>query len=395
MEEEQKTAPDNSGENKEITARTPENPASSQGKVAPETATERDEGFRRRQANKDRIEAMEKEPSLQGSFPWLVGLIVLAAGLVASGLIFLLLQHEIHMSEMKHYVADYPAISIRSGALELDPGKDWVYLGKRGRAEIRLGDQRSKGKWNLNGERVTLKVEGNSYPGTLKEETLTLIINQEEHVYRKEGAEEAETAAPETLPTENLPAETQMEYLELPPAELMYDGWAGNYYGWWIRKDPQESWHSGQEFAFWDVCGTLTPTAADRAILELWDSQSQPEDRLCRAEVVFRPGNSAAGRMSPVEGSFLGEPLSKDGWTVDPGDEAVPDMLTIEGSTGSSDYLVFLRPWGMDWDDVNDYPGRFFNDMMPAHYTDWYLLHMEEEMPEYFVGLVFPRVDRG
>ena len=115
---------------------------------------------------------------------------------------------------------------------------------------------------------------------------------------------------------------------------------------------------------------------------------------MCSVQVRFTPGITAAGTMIADSGTILETPLEDGAWSVDPGNEPIPHMLTIGGSTGTEDYLIFLRPWGLDWEDVNDYPGRFFADMMPAHYTDWYQRYMAEEMPEYFVGLVFPEIDR-
>ena len=49
-------------------------------------------------------------------------------------------------------------------------------------------------------------------------------------------------------------------------------------------------------------------------------------------------------------------------------------------------YLVFLRPWGMSWEDVRsdaceDMP---YSEMMPRLYDEWYVPHMNGAMPEYF-----------
>ena len=49
-------------------------------------------------------------------------------------------------------------------------------------------------------------------------------------------------------------------------------------------------------------------------------------------------------------------------------------------------YYVFLRPWGMSWEDVRsdsceDMP---YTEMMPRLYDDWYVPHMNGAMPEYF-----------
>ena len=48
-------------------------------------------------------------------------------------------------------------------------------------------------------------------------------------------------------------------------------------------------------------------------------------------------------------------------------------------------YFVFLRPWGMSWEDVRsdscyDMP---YDNMMPLGYDSWYVPHMNDAMPSY------------
>ena len=74
------------------------------------------------------------------------------------------------------------------------------------------------------------------------------------------------------------------------------------------------------------------------------------------------------------------------------------DMLCIDGkyidpenAENSFEYMIFLRPWGMRWDDVAaaDTTYMICDDMTPIEYTNWYLPLIEagEPMPDSFEGL--------
>ncbi len=73
------------------------------------------------------------------------------------------------------------------------------------------------------------------------------------------------------------------------------------------------------------------------------------------------------------------------GWIIEPGDSSVShfeNMIEINGRYESPenpedafDYHIFLRPWGMLWEDVRsgDTSGCIARDMMPLYYDNWYL----------------------
>ena len=95
-------------------------------------------------------------------------------------------------------------------------------------------------------------------------------------------------------------------------------------------------------------------------------------------------------------GNFLGCEMEYADWIVDPGLSDVSEldhMICISGDwsdpEGSSlSYSIYLRPWGMDWEDVKTADTTYmpYDDMMPLYYEDWYLPKIKagEEMPESF-----------
>lgn len=74
---------------------------------------------------------------------------------------------------------------------------------------------------------------------------------------------------------------------------------------------------------------------------------------------------------------------------------AFDKMLCIHGfyakPSNSDDwieYYIFIRPWGMKWDDVKngDMSEMIYSDMMPIEYENWYLPKIEAglDMPDSF-----------
>ena len=99
-------------------------------------------------------------------------------------------------------------------------------------------------------------------------------------------------------------------------------------------------------------------------------------------------------------GSFFNAPIEHADWIIDPGASVVSafdQMICIDGTWVDPEdennwirYYIFLRPWGMDWEDVRtgDTSDMLYEDMMPMGYDDWYLPLIEagEEMPNSFDG---------
>ena len=112
-------------------------------------------------------------------------------------------------------------------------------------------------------------------------------------------------------------------------------------------------------------------------------------------DVSFSPGNTEYGILTCGEGSlwdfFATEleefPIAAGDWTIDPTQSMVSEfehMICISDTVyspdnGWFDYYIFLRPWGMDWEDVRtaDTSAMLYDDMMPLPYDDWYLTQLD------------------
>ena len=209
-------------------------------------------------------------------------------------------------------------------------------------------------------------------------------------VFYKEGT--AAPAVKEPAATE-APVSTAPE-TTAAPVESAYSWWDGNWYGWWVVYD------AGGEYAdivdSWaDVCATIR-VDGDTGLVDIWDDTCEEGENLGYIDVTFKPGKSDKGRMLSESGYFLIDDINSGDWIVDPADSIVSrfdQMIYIRAKavdpddSGSwIDYMIFLRPWGMSWEDVRndsceDMP---YTQMMPYYYDDWYVPHMNGTMPEYF-----------
>ena len=87
--------------------------------------------------------------------------------------------------------------------------------------------------------------------------------------------------------------------------------------------------------------------------------------------------------MMSESGTILNLSIKHADWIVDPGASMVSDfdhMIHIDSTMYDEDgdwidYDFFLRPWGMDWEDVRvaDTSNLLYDNMMPLEYDSWYL----------------------
>ena len=81
-------------------------------------------------------------------------------------------------------------------------------------------------------------------------------------------------------------------------------------------------------------------------------------------------GNGEHGTLTSEGGWFTDVALAHADWIVDPGLQELADIICIDGRYENGDdtyrYEIYLRPWGLYWDDMEE-------DTYPYRYTDWYL----------------------
>jgi len=178
------------------------------------------------------------------------------------------------------------------------------------------------------------------------------------------------------------------------------DYWAGDWYGWWVADSAEGVYEELAELGIcFDVCANIEVYDDDTGYVKIWDTEtSDSEGRyLATCDVIFGEGVTDAGCMMSESGIFFDTDtwiahlpstpgaITHADWIVDAGASSVSHfdhMIEIEAryvdpedEDNRIDYLIYLRPWGMDWEDVKygDTEDCVFSNMMPIYYEDWYL----------------------
>lgn len=159
----------------------------------------------------------------------------------------------------------------------------------------------------------------------------------------------------------------------------MKDWWNGDWYGWWIIESGTGD-YALSEGGWWDACAHIDLGEDGSGTLTLWDDSCEAGEYIAQASVQAEADLTTSGRLVSTDGSFLNCPLTgADAWYIDAAaPESMPyhDMICIsgvytdpEGSGSSFVYTIYLRPWGMDWEDVR----AADESLLPYYYDDWYL----------------------
>ena len=92
-----------------------------------------------------------------------------------------------------------------------------------------------------------------------------------------------------------------------------------------------------------------------------------------------------------MSGWFSDGDVEDADWLVDPDGLGYENLICIEGSYkdpedffSGYDYTIYLRPWGLDWGDIEEEQ----SDGLPDYYSDWYLPAIEagSSMPDVIGG---------
>ena len=223
---------------------------------------------------------------------------------------------------------------------------------------------------------IEIKAGGDEFEGTIFNGVLTLedvMDSNVDIVFVREGAA-ANTGSPTTVRAD-------------------YSWWNGDWYGWWAIYEGGGTFAEYEGIAS-DTCATIR-VSGKTGLMDIWDDTCEEGTNIGYIDLTFEPGTTDKGCMVSKSGNFYEQTVEKRDWVVDPGDSYVSrfdSMITFDGYVYDPDnsdnwfhYVVFLRPWGMSWEDVrsdscDDMP---YKDMMPVGYDDWYVPHMNGSMPEY------------
>ena len=163
------------------------------------------------------------------------------------------------------------------------------------------------------------------------------------------------------------------------------DFWSGDWYGWWMIDDGSDEYESYD--GIWFDAFACIEVNEDEGSFIMWDEDTSKDLYVSSVSVSFHPGTTDAGCMMSESGQFLSEDLNvlHADWISDPGASDVSEyehMIEIDGyyedDKGSFRYYIYLRPWGMDWEDVREVD----ESLLPGYYDSWYVDIMDLPMPE-------------
>ena len=155
------------------------------------------------------------------------------------------------------------------------------------------------------------------------------------------------------------------------------DLWNNDWYGWWVIKDCTGDLED-MEGAWWDMCARSTVDENGSGTMVLWDEEfNSPENALGEVTFTLTDGD----QFSSESGRLYLHQIGAGDWTFNPANATYPNMIefTARATTESGDftYMIYLRPWGSLWDDVDEF-------YVPYYYEDWYLPQIQngDPMPE-------------
>ena len=233
-----------------------------------------------------------------------------------------------------------------------DEGESYIELKSGGKGVFCLGGDATDIKWELKSD-GSLKLTRDSLEssGTLQDGVITLTDLWGSAVtvtfIKGDGASSTEK-------TDN----------------ALLDWWNGDWYGWWKMTGCAGDYEE-MEGAWWDICGTIDIGSDMTGTVRLWDEDYSRDSLMAKVNVsLSTSGTGEHGTMMSEDGQFTDIYLEHADWIVDPGLMDFEDLIRIDGYYENGDdefyYEIYLRPWGIEWDDVDA-------DSLPSRYEDWYL----------------------
>ena len=230
---------------------------------------------------------------------------------------------------------------------ELYNGEVRLELRTGGSGRLLLGENEGDIRWSLEGEKLTVDLNGVTCPGELKNGAIRLNLLGEGVIL---------TLVREEL-ADQLPTPT-------PMPQLLRE-MTGDYYGWWEIENSQGSMPD----TWYDCCASAVLNE-DGVLLTLWD------ERTSRLEPMAVLRLTGEGEELSVEGGwFWFDSAAENGTEISLRD----GLLELSGHHDAEgerfDFAIHLRPWGETWEDP---------DARPYSYRFWYLplIKAGEGMPD-------------
>ena len=265
---------------------------------------------------------------------------------------------------------------------EVYSGETYLALNAGGEGVFCVDGEAAAVEWTTAGGQLTLTMGSARCEGTIDANTVEIGFFDADIRMKLSRSPSAAPLLPEQTqePSAETNTESDTEPDAAPEAEPDHAAyWAGDWYGWHIITDASEDLQYLKDTA-WDACAHIS-VRGQTGTLTVWDTENEPGELLLRANVAFSAGTTGAGCMTADSGTYLDCDLT-DGFQCDPGAsevQAFEHMILIWGRAEDENggwvcFRLYLRPWGMDWEDVRtgDTRGCLYRNMLPPDYDSWY-----------------------
>lgn len=253
----------------------------------------------------------------------------------------------------------------------------------------------------------SITVDGDTVPFTLDGDTLSISIDGSSMIFTRTGDapasgndvaaadsdafadlfgdDETVAATVSTDGWEELPTDPdEPEYTESTEVTAVLDAaadyWNNSWYGWWISYNCDGDYVDWENY-WWDCCANTT-LSSDRTMvsIDLWDEDFPASNPLLDGDLYYADWIDTLGAASGASGNFMDAALADCTIYADPLSSDYDNLLTITGhytdpvGTGGFDFTIYLRPWGILWDDWYEDD----DSCLPYYYSNWYLPLLEE-----------------
>ncbi|MDL2259089.1 DUF5640 domain-containing protein [Eubacteriales bacterium OttesenSCG-928-K08] len=192
------------------------------------------------------------------------------------------------------------------------------------------------------------------------------------------------------------PAKAPVATVDAGNLNALQQWWNGEWYGYIYLPTADGVWEELED-GYWDCFATISSDASGLGRIYLWDDGGVLGDVSVQ---ITEYGVGSAGVAMSEHGYFNAEEIGHADWIIDPGTntQSYEHLIIIDGTFedsrgsdyGGFMYEIWLRPWGMRWDDVAA------EDQPPGYY-DWYLARYTGAMPtmEEFLSGIDPSPASG
>jgi len=143
--------------------------------------------------------------------------------------------------------------------------------------------------------------------------------------------------------------------------------WDGEWYGYW-KVSSADYAYEDYEGGVWDCYAIFEVNKDSTATAYWWDDNN---DLSTMELIMYTDAGGIMGGATSENGKLFGYPSGHADWVISPNFNTYTDMIVVqewfEDPEGDGfRYEIFLRPWGMLWDDVP--AGE-----RPPDYDSWYV----------------------